>query len=802
MKKVFWLMLFIILCSSLVFATPPTQLSSYYSIPNLCGLPILVMNGNLSYVVTSNGTNGGSSLTVFNVSNPVNIVQLGYLLMSNLSSPSSMAFNNGFVFVLSSSNDSLSVFNVSNPASLSFISSIVNTTSLNQPVGIAISNDLAFVVGGGNSLTIFNVSNPNNVVQLSYVVNGTSMLQPGDVAANNNSLVFVASNYYPISLAIFNVSNPLVPVQVGFYQNLSVSSGENFLTVDGDYVYLVSQPDDSLRVFNVSNPSSPVQIGYLVNSSLNLVSDVTEVDGIVYTSTKDYSGKIGVFGVQNKSAPIALGSINFSSPQESIGFNNNNVFSTSYAAVSNNCLEGQGFFSSFTRVTSVSLNVTNSSGKSFGNGTVSFISPYGKYNYSIVNGLSSTLTDYNVLSDVIVNYSSYALATTTKLFNTSFYSLNMSVLYPPQSVNVSLFDETTGLKINGSLKVFGQYQDYNYTVTNGNVFISGLVPDTYNFVFSATNYTTRNYVVVVPVQSYQNDSFYLLSSLLANAVTYTVTDLNNIPLQNVTVTDSLLIGNVTTVVESRATDISGTVGLTQNPTYYYTVTFSNPSYVTKSAYFQPTSTSYVVRLTGIDTANFRTLFGDVNYTISPSSSSINPGLTTFALSASSASGAIGGMTISDAYGNSSSFSGAYGGTVQMTLNLSWINTSMFYPISYSIVVNGSTINFSEPYYVASFNLSENWTLSNIPNNYNSTFGVATEIPGGSASGGAILIGVVLLMVVALGIGSFLAGGMFGRALGVVTAAGILLIAAIGFFPWTYAIMASFLLFFSAWVKGL
>lgn len=123
-------------------------------------------------------------------------------------------------------------------------------------------------------------------------------------------------------------------------------------------------------------------------------------------------------------------------------------------------------------------------------------------------------------------------------YNTSTFLT--AELFRDNSINLFFYDETTLNPITGvNYSVytvnnvgFGIVQNLS---TNSSVAIEGLPTNLYVISYSKTNYTTRNYVIDIPVSDTlsTNLSLYLLPSSVSSTFVATVTDTNNRPIPSV-----------------------------------------------------------------------------------------------------------------------------------------------------------------------------------------------------------------------------------------------------------------------------
>lgn len=139
--------------------------------------------------------------------------------------------------------------------------------------------------------------------------------------------------------------------------------------------------------------------------------------------------------------------------------------------------------------------------------------------------------DVNISNAVGDDGTAYAIQ--TKELNASPYFRNTTyALLISNSVNITFYDETTGLALVGTdveLEYFSSGGTSGNETTNTSVmFINLLVPETYTFIYDAPGYDERFYEFTLVNATFNNINLTLLNSSLSSTVTITVKDtLNN-----------------------------------------------------------------------------------------------------------------------------------------------------------------------------------------------------------------------------------------------------------------------------------
>lgn len=211
--------------------------------------------------------NSGSSdkLVILDVSDPANIVKRSSLGHASLNSAKGVALFGDYAFVTGYDSDSLIVFDVSDPDSPSAVGSLVDATNLNGAFGIALSSDgnTAFVGAAlGDRLTVVDVTAKSSPSVTGSVTDATDLDGP-------ISLVYVESLQHcfvtahsatSTKVTSVDVSTPATPTvadSVDFANGTASSATEaGGLWYDGGLLFVVTDKGDELVILNASQPSS------------------------------------------------------------------------------------------------------------------------------------------------------------------------------------------------------------------------------------------------------------------------------------------------------------------------------------------------------------------------------------------------------------------------------------------------------------------------------------------------------------------------------------------------------------------
>lgn len=159
------------------------------------------------------------------------------------------------------------------------------------------------------------------------------------------------------------------------------------------------------------------------------------------------------------------------------------------------------------------------------------------YNSSTTNGsiVFPLLQGYDYY--YFVDSEGYAYANATLAANTSAQLYNFT-LYVSNTINFTFRDEETMALLDYTtvtLNLISELQSYNYTTSNGTLYLELLIPETYTIRYGAAGYAERFYQFTLVDKSFSALSLYLLNSSQGNNVTINVIDFKGEPLEGYTV---------------------------------------------------------------------------------------------------------------------------------------------------------------------------------------------------------------------------------------------------------------------------
>lgn len=153
--------------------------------------------------------------------------------------------------------------------------------------------------------------------------------------------------------------------------------------------------------------------------------------------------------------------------------------------------------------------------------------------YSTATGNISLGLDRGILNYLIFDTPNYQYKLFNISFNATVYNYNVLV-YLVNTVNITVYDELTGLKINNvTLDLISDIFSNNYSTTVGNFFLELLSPTNYIARYQSQGYSERFHYFTLTNRTYNEFSLYLIPNTTSDIVTATVVDELNNPTEDV-----------------------------------------------------------------------------------------------------------------------------------------------------------------------------------------------------------------------------------------------------------------------------
>lgn len=168
-----------------------------------------------------------------------------------------------------------------------------------SPTSIAVQGDFAYVVDNFfDDLRVINVSDPMNPSQEGSLLIGGD---PSSIAVQGNYVYVVDMESY--DLKIIDVSNSAAPILSG---SISIDISPVSVVVQGNFVYIVDGGSNDLKIIDVSDPALPVLSGSV---AVGIDPKSVAVEGEYAYVIDDHSNQLKVFGISNPSSPVQINSV-------------------------------------------------------------------------------------------------------------------------------------------------------------------------------------------------------------------------------------------------------------------------------------------------------------------------------------------------------------------------------------------------------------------------------------------------------------------------------------------------------------
>jgi hypothetical protein len=244
------------------------------------------VSGDYAYV-TCHGE--GDGLSIINISDPSNPTQEGYIQDNShngtataLHYPDAVWVTGNYAYVITSADDSLSVIDISNSSNPVEVGYILDDESpetgekaahcLDLPIGLYVSGNYAYVGSRFDSaLTIIDISDPTSLVEVGYIQDNDPIVDNDETdypAGEATALwyangVFVSGNYayvasYEDAVSVIDISDPTDPCEVAYiYDDSNGGSATtlqdaNRIFVQNERVYVTAYGEDGLSILDTS----------------------------------------------------------------------------------------------------------------------------------------------------------------------------------------------------------------------------------------------------------------------------------------------------------------------------------------------------------------------------------------------------------------------------------------------------------------------------------------------------------------------------------------------------------------------
>lgn len=328
-------------------------------------------------------------------------------------------------------------------------------------------------------------------------------------------------------------------------------------------------------------------------------------------------------------------------------------------------------------------------------------------NITDLGSLTKNTYYFNSSADIfLVTNRSYSI-----LFNVPGYAFNTTIINPTDILNnlstnllennfiaISVVSELTSAIITQpiGLQLQSSTNLSNYTISNGFLNISNIVPAFYTLTFTSTNFSTRIYSINIFDRSFQTLTARLLNNNDSIIIGVYTKDSSYRVLPNtlITIQKQYNGGSYATVSQS-LTDINGFATFYVEQNVNYKIILSADGFSTKEFYqtFYTANSPYTFLLSSNAGNPYVNVFDGVNYYYTPNSTNLQKGIYTFSITTYNSSFSIY-YTAINVNGTIVNVSGSpTGGTAALTVDLT--NFVGTYPVTY--MFNYYDVNTNKPH---------------------------------------------------------------------------------------------------------
>jgi len=368
-------------------------------------------------------------------------------------------------------------------------------------------------------------------------------------------------------------------------------------------------------------------------------------------------------------------------------------------------------------ITNFSINLTLLSlnykeNKSTTNGSLIFRTIPGTYNLSI------DATGYAIDSELIT------ISTGNAFPNVTFS------LFTENTININVYDEELNKLINTTTTtiIFDGNNSIKETVmtSNGTYVKPNLAEGLVDISASTVFHNQRHYFVTIVPQSITNLNIYLLNSTNGATITFNIKDQQDRPIENAFMAATNKVNTTHVVIEQKYSDFAGQVKFFLKPTTKYRFALEAEGYTTKIFDLEPSSASYTIVMTTIDSIPFTTILDKVSYAILPIGTIVNASQQyNFSFITNSPGGHVTYFGLNTTVNNVSyltTVSGSVGGgTASISVNLSNMIGKSFSIDHFMQITEEDLIIIHKTYYTSSVIDPGNYSAVSVLDKYSGNF---------------------------------------------------------------------------------
>ena len=280
------------------------------------------------------------------------------------------------------------------------------------------------------------------------------------------------------------------------------------------------------------------------------------------------------------------------------------------------------------------------------------------------------------------------------------------------SLNINIYNYTSEQLLTQQVKVYlsGTYYNNNHSTSSGNFNISGLPMGDYSVRLESEGFANQEYYVTIGSIP-QNITAYMWLESECNYIDFTTQNMLGNSISGATLNFYKRFNLTWVVVSQKITDIVG-IGMVCLDEYTYQIIVNAENYETwQGESFNPTQSTYTIRMEEETTIDFATSYG-VNFYHIPTTTWVNSGENyNFSLITNSGTGIINYFGLWSVY-NGTNYSNivsdsAAGGNVIITIPLNTTNQRYFNITYYFETINGEYFSFEDYYQTIDGSLDNN-----------------------------------------------------------------------------------------------
>lgn len=303
-------------------------------------------------------------------------------------------------------------------------------------------------------------------------------------------------------------------------------------------------------------------------------------------------------------------------------------------------------------------------------------------------------------------------------------------LFTENTININVYDEELNRLINTTTTtiIFDGNNSIKETVTtsNGTYVKPNLAEGLVDISASTVFHNQRHYFVTIVPQSITNLNIYLLNSTNGATITFNIKDQQDRPIENAFMAATNKVNTTHVVIEQKYSDFAGQVKFFLKTTTKYRFALEAEGYTTKIFDLEPSSTSYTIVMTTIDSIPFTTIFDKVSYTILPIGTIVNASQQyNFSFITNSPGGHVTYFGLNTTVNNVAyltNVSGSVGGgTASITVNLSNMTGQSFSIDHFMQITEEDLIIIHKIYYTSSVTDPGNYSAVSVLDKYSGNF---------------------------------------------------------------------------------